>query len=142
MKRCARWTDRRGPEAPAMSFYYRGADGQAHADTTWFGRKKRLENSFGIRWVEAMAAILHRHQRTAILATPRPDRQDPPAGHRSHGFDRVHNKVQHALLQLNLIARHKWDVIVQLQLQGDLPSLQFAPRDGEYFLHNNIDIQL
>src|SRR5262249_27336472 len=51
-------------------------------------------------------------------------------------------QVQHDLLQLHLIARHKWDVIVQLQLQGDLPGVQFAPGDGEYFLHDNIDIQL
>src|SRR5262245_22528099 len=114
MKRGANWTDRRGPQAPAMSFHDRGADGQAHAYPTWFGRKERVENSFGTRRVEAMAAILHRHQRTAILAALRPDRQDARSGHRSHGIDRVHNEVQHDLLQLYLIARHNWNVIVQL----------------------------
>src|SRR5262249_60700455 len=66
-KRGARGWAGRAPKAPAMSFHDRGADGQAHADPTWFGRKKRLENSLGIRRVNARATILHRHQRTAIL---------------------------------------------------------------------------
>ena len=125
---------RRHPQAPAVGFDDRSADGESHAKAVRFRREEGLEHAFRDCRIQPRAGVLYRDEHAAWLGERRGYRQLPRAfRYPAHRFNAVHDQVQKHLLQLNAIAHDRPVVRSQFGVQHDIVPQQFAAGERQHF---------
>ena len=99
-----------------MRLYDGRTDRQPETETVVLGGIKWFKQAPVFQGTDARASILYEHFHEATFsATCR--NQDIPLSQRGrdHGVHRVHHKIKQDLLQLNRIARHQKQPVVQIE---------------------------
>jgi hypothetical protein len=118
-------------QAPAMIFYDRPADRQAHAHTMGFGRKERLEDAVDVCRIDPYSAVFHRDQQMIRFMYCSLYSQNPRTIHHStHRVNGVPDQVHDYLLQLDSIDRNLWEGVVRVSQREHALAFATIPAKG------------
>ena len=84
------------------------ADGESHAHAARLGGVERVKDLAYVFGSRPGPRVFDRYLHLIRINVPGGDQQFPwPLTYTAHSFDRIHDQVQHHLLQLNPIARNR-----------------------------------
>src|SRR4051812_31533059 len=98
------------------------ANGQAHPHPTGFGSEQWLEDLIKLGWVDSCPSIFDGYDYLACVGL-RSYIQRPPVN-QLHRVDRIHDKVQDDLLQLNFVSLHDGKLFIEVRLNVYFALLQ------------------
>ena len=120
----------------------RSADGEPHAHAVGFRREEGLEDAISGRRIHSRTRILDRNKHAARFGTFRRYRQYLRAIHdRAHGFNAVHDQIEHNLLQLNPIPEDHTFASGQIGVKRNMVLSQLAAGERQNFLDGAVDIE-
>ena len=124
-----------------MRLYDRRTEGQPQAKAMSLGGIEWFEQPAIFLGTDAVPPIFHEHVYHSVFRRTGRN-QDRPLGRwgRGHRIHRIHDKIEHDLLQLHRIAaRHKWPLI-QIKPEADIAANQLAVQQPDSRCDKVIDV--
>src|SRR6187455_3194026 len=119
-----------------MRFDDRTTDCESHTEALHFGSDKRLKYALEIIVRDSGATIANcAHDFTAAAFEVRGN-GDPAFASvdRRHGLTRIHDQVQHYLLQLDAVAEYQRQVWIECHVHGHVSRREVDAREVEHVL--------